>query len=426
MAASRNHETGNPVDKDVQAAKAIAASNAAESPSAEAVQKLVDECAGFNLFVVPGQTGRNDRGTGGMTAFRGPHTLKRFDVGLQTPTERGVLSSNTFGETVGSLDIQWFMMPDSFVARPDCQPPETKLNPTVTQCFAMQETTFRFGQGDDGFKCFGTGRTFPTLVGDHPRVVISAIGTVMEGFGKFKDQPGNFTLCGDLGPQGFQGNILVRFQDLQSKLRDERVLPPIQVQPELDPEVTYFLWAGQKGAEQPGMQNHFSFGPDGQVRGMNITTQQRALNLDFAVQEDFRTNSFSIGKSVVGLEIGFGRLSVPDASPVGTQLNPTLFEGVAKYSFIDSEGTTVGTVLTSLIEGRRFDMPLPGVPVPGLRFGFFGPIITGTGCFAGAKGIFYGASGSVFNPPPGDHIVTHFYMMRLHDLAGRFRSPRRR
>ena len=420
MAASRNHETENPAGKDVQA------SNAAESPSAEAVQKLVDECAGFNLFVIPDRTGRNDRSAGEAGAFPGTHTLKRFDVALQTPTERGVLSSNTFGETVGSLDIQWFMMPDSFVARPDRQPPTTQLDPTVTQRFAMQETTFRFGQGDDGFKCFGTGRTFPTLIGDHPRVVIGAIATVLEGFGKFKGLSGNLTLCGDLGPQGFQGNILVRFQDPQSQLRDQRVLPPIQAHSDLDPEVTYFLWAGQKGAEQPGLQNHFSFGPDGQVRGMNITTQQRTLDLDFAAPEDFRTNSFSIGKSVVGLEIGFGRLSVPDANPVGTQLNPTLFEGVARYSFIDSRGTTVGTVLTSLIEGRRFDMPLPGVPVPGLRFGFFGPIVAGTGCFAGAEGIFYGASGSVFNPPPGDHIVTHFYMMRLHDPAGRFRAPRRR
>src|SRR5438270_13142238 len=99
MAASRNHETENPAGKDVQA------SNAAESPSAEAVQKLVDECAGFNLFVIPDRTGRNDRSAGEAGACPGTQTLKRFDVAVPTPNDRGVLSSTTFWAHAGSLDI---------------------------------------------------------------------------------------------------------------------------------------------------------------------------------------------------------------------------------------------------------------------------------------------------------------------------------
>ena len=43
-------------------------------------------------------------------------------------------------------------------------------------------------------------------------------------------------------------------------------------------------------------------------------------------------------------------------------------------------------------------------------------------CFRGVRGMFYGASGSVFNPPPGDHVLTHLYMACLDDPDGRFRE----
>ena len=430
MGISDNHQPQqdkHPGDETLKTKTAIAAGHDIETSSdarvsADAIQRLVDQSAGFNLFVVPDSTRLDGTDTNGATAFVATAKVHRFEVVLQPPTVGGVLSTNIFGEAIGTMDIRWFMIPDSFVAHPDRQPPATRLDPTTSQRFAMQETTFRFGDGRDGFKCFGTGRTFPMMVGNHPRVVVSAIGTVMEGFGRFGNHEGNCTICGDLTSNGFQGNILVRFQDSQSNLRVPGVLSAIQAQSHPDPQVSYFLWAGQKGEEQPGLENHFSFAFDGNVRGMNITTQQKILHLDCAASGDFQTSAFLIGNDVIGTEIGFGRLSVPNASQIGTQLNPTLFEGVAKYTFFDSKGNTVGAVLTSLVEGRRFDMSLPGASaVPALRFGFFGPIIWGSGCFEGVEGIFYGASGSVFNPPPATHTVTHFYMMRLNDPTGKFR-----
>jgi hypothetical protein len=59
---------------------------------------------------------------------------------------------------------------------------------------------------------------------------------------------------------------------------------------------------------------------------------------------------------------------------------------------------------------------------PALRFGFFGPIVFGSGYFRGVQGILYGASGSVLRPPPGGHVVTHFYVARLNDPEGKFRA----
>jgi hypothetical protein len=388
---------------------------------AQVIQQLVDQSAGFNLYVVPDQTANSNSNSD--TGLVATEKLHRFDVVLQEPGPGIVQANNIYGEVIGGLNLRWSIIPDDFLALPDRQPPSTRLNPAVSQRFVMQEMTFRFGSGEDGFKSFGTGRTFPMMVGNQPRIVIGAIGNVTEGFGKFRGHEGNFTLCGDLLPNGFQGNLLVRFQDSQGDVRTQAALPAIQSQAAPDPAATYLLWAAQKGEEQRGIENHFSFGPDRQVRGMNITTQLKVLQFDFAAACNFEVKNFTVGQNIIGLEIGFGRGSIPNASPTGTALSPFLFEGVAQYSFFDRQGKTVGALLTNVLEGRRFDMALPGAPgAPATRFGFFGPIVYGTGCFAGVEGMFYGSSGSVFYPPPGDHVVTHFYMARINDPSGKFRA----
>jgi len=401
-----------------------AALNSAQGISAEAIQELVDQAAGFNLFAVPDANSRGGESGYGVSGSLLKERLYRFDVELVPPSGTGVQAMNTLGEEVGTLELQWFIVPDDFLARPDRQPPAIRLYPGISQRFVMQQMTFRFADGRDGFQSFGTGRTFPMMTGDQPRIMVSAVGNVTEGHGRFRNLDGNFTICGDLTPAGFKGNILVRFQDPEHTLRVRDELPTIQPQRDPDPQITYLLWSGKKGAEQAGVENHFSFGPDGQVRGLDITTQLRILQMGFAVSGSFLGKSFTVSKKIIGTEIGFGRGSIPTAPPTGTPVSPYLFEGVAKYSFFDSAGRIAGTILTNVTEGRRFDMNLRGVPGDqAWRFGFFGPIIYGTGCFRGVQGIFYGSSGSVFYSPPEGHVVTHFYMARISDPEGKFRAP---
>lgn len=389
--------------------------------SPETIQRLIDQVAGFNLYVVPDPDGSAGAGGNGASGFVFTEWLHRFDVTLQQPTSRGVQATNTFGELVGRVDIRWFPIPDNFVARPDRQPPPTRLDPTISQRIAMQETIFSFGNGRDGFRSFGTGRTFPMMVGNEPRVVVGGIANVTEGFGRFAGNEGNFTICGDLTPNGFKGDILVRVQDNAGDLRATGGLPPVRPQPDPDPQTTYLMWSAQKG-KGADQENSASFAPDGQLRGLNIPTQLKLLELDLAVADGFQAQDIKVGQ-VIGREIGFGRGSVAGANPSGTALNPFLFEGVARYSFFDSSGKTVGAITTNVLEGRRFDMRLPAAPgEPGLRFGFFGPILYGQGCFKGVEGMFYGSTASVFNPPPGDHVITHFYMARMNDPQGKFRA----
>ena len=130
---------------------------------------------------------------------------------------------------------------------------------------------------------------------------------------------------------------------------------------------------------------------------------------------------------MIGLEVGFGRESAPRSPLTGNAISPFQFEGVSKYTFHDRNGSTVGTLTANVLEGRSMMVNLEGAPgQPALRFGFFGPLITGTGCFAGARGMLCGASGSVFNPPPLDHVISNWYLLRLYDPEGKFRQERGR
>lgn len=403
----------------------------AASDSVQALQRLVDEAASFNVFAVPDRQGSGGaiQGSGGVIGLQASEALHRFDIDLDLPSrERGVQAANVLGERSGRLDLRWMLIPHDFRARPDREPPPTRLDRSRSQRFALQEATFRLGDDGDGFRSFGTGRTFPFLVGGRPKLVAAAVGNITEGFGKFRGLDGNFTLCGEITPeQEFLGHAIVRVQDPQGRLRAQGELPPIQPHPDPDPETTFLAFAAQKG-EGPDQINRFSFTPDGQVRGVNISLRAKRVRAGFAAggPEGFRSLALRMGEDV-GQEIGCGRGSEPGADPSGTALRPFLFEGVARYSFHDTADVDVGAITTNVIEGRRFDMRLEAAPdQPATRFGFFGPVALGHGCFRGVEGIFYGASGSIFNLPPGRQVVTHYYVARLHDPDGRFRTGRGR
>jgi hypothetical protein len=395
------------------------------------LQHLVDQVAGFHVFVTPDvRTGSAAlRGEGGATiGLRASASLRRFEAGLEEmPSARhGVRAINVVGEPGGRVELRWLAIPYGFLARPDREPPATPLDPSRSQRLALQETTFFFGDGRDGFRSFGAGRTFPYEAGGKVRLWVAAIGNLTGGFGRLRDCEGNFTACGELDPErGFVGHMVVRLLDPGGTLRTARDLPLCQPSSDPDPESTYLVFGAQKG-EGADQENRFSLTPEGEVRGLNIPTRLKTLDLAFEAPagDGFRGRDFRLGPTI-GREVGFGRGSDPAASPAGTALQPFFFEGVARYAFHDEAGFEVGALITNILEGRRFDVRLAGAPgETAWRFGFFGPVVASSGCFQGVQGMFYGASGSILHPPPGKHYITHFYVARLHDPEGRFRSRR--
>jgi hypothetical protein len=400
--------------------------------SSDLLQRLIDQAACFHLFAIPdgqrfGPALHAPGDTHSVIGIRASQALHRFEISLELPVSGSVVrAANTVGELSGRLDLLWLMIPDDYAATPDREPPVTRLDPSRSQRFVMREMTFTFGDGRDGFRSFGTGRTFPTA-GKRPALVAAAVGNVVEGVGRFCGHEGNFTLCGELSAErGFLGHLVVRIADPRGNLRTLADLPPIEAGPDPDPGTTYLMWAAQKGAGQE-QQNFPSLGPDGKLRGLNIPVELKLGSLGFSARgsEGFRSAEFRAGE-VIGKEIGFGRGSFPDAPPTGTALTPYQFEGIAQYSFHDRQARDLGAIRSNVVEGRGFDMTLPDAPGEvAWRFGFFGPIILGLGCFRGVQGMFYGASASVFKMPPEAHVITHLYMARLNDPDSRFRAHRR-
>jgi len=414
---------------------AAAAPRSASAPPAtevsnlsnEALQALVDSSAVFNAYVAPdpARAVQTEMKNGVVTGIRCIGLLHRFDLELETPSHPCVKAVNVLGEAAGRVEMRWIIVPNSYAARPDTEPPPTAFDRTCSQRFSMQEMTFLFGDGREGFRSFGTGRTFPVTCNGRSRTVVAAIGNITEGLGKFQGHSGTFTLCGELLPDGgFAGHVIVRVVDEQGDLRTSETLPPpAAVVQRPDADFTYLAWLAQKG-KGPIMENRPSFTPDGEIRGLNIAMELKHGNSRFTVDQThgFRSSILRVGEAI-GLEEGYGRQSNPNVGPEGTALNPFQFEGVARYSFQDREGKTVGAIVTNVLEGRRFDFWFAATPNKiSWRFGFFGPIVYGTGCFRGVEGMFYGASHSFFDPPPGAHIITHCYFARLYDPTGKYRG----
>jgi hypothetical protein len=286
----------------------------------ERIQNLVDQAASFNLLAVP-EAGERNGGNSGMIQQR--LKLHRFDISLDGPSESGVRGVNGAGPQVGTLDIQWSLIPYDFNALPDRQGPATALDARVTQRFVMREATFLFGRGGDGFRSFGTGRTFPMASGDRPRLVVAAIGVIMDGSGKFRGLDGNFTICGELSAEGvFSGHVMVRVVDPDSVLVGDADSSATGSGPSADPDTSYLTWIGQKG-EGPDQENQFSVDQQGQIRGLNIPVHLKRVSVGFTVDGGFRVARLKT-TDIVGREVGFGRGSVPGAAPSGNSLNPFL------------------------------------------------------------------------------------------------------
>lgn len=410
-----------------QLAMAHPAPSATDGPSSATAastfarfEHLVDQAAVFNAFIMVEQNAPSGRNS----IFGVPITqqLHRFNPEVRV-VGSCVKASNEIGEVVGRINQKWILIPDDYVAGPRRHPPAISLNTAASQRFVMQEVRVSLGDGPDSFLGFGTGRTFPPPHDRDNKLTVAAVGDIFQGFGRFRNRAGNFVITGDLVPgRGFQGNILIRVVDPYGELRMKAKLPPIQPVATSIPETTFLMLRSQK--KGPEQQSSFSYAPNGHIRGINVPLELKQLSTTFAFTGDGTLSSeISIGE-VIGHEVGFTATDPANPGPGnGTCEAPFSFQGVSRYVFFDRQGHSVGSFTVNFLEGRTFLVKLRADPrQQSLRFAFYGPIISGTGCFEGVQGVFYGASGSVFEPPPGQHVIIHSYMARLNDPEGKYRA----
>ena len=354
------------------------------------MQKLVDQAGLFNLFSVPASTGSGVaiQGAGGVTGVHVKESLHRFRVSTQAPTaSTPTRSSNAVGEAIGAFDHRWMIIPDDFVALPDKEPPATTLDPSRSQRFAMLDGICTFG--DDGFRGFGTGTTFPTTINGQSQLLAAAVGTIVEGFGKFKDHLGTYVYCGTLNPDhGFTGSLLLRVMDLQQTLQTKRSLPTLKQQPGPEAGITYALLRGEAVPSDPVKPN---IGPDGNPIGLIVQQGLRLQSMDAAIS---RRNGVQTTDSV-------GEL-VGDA--------------VDDFVFKNSAGEVIGKFVADTSDGRVFNVKVAGQP--GIRFGGVGRILKGEGPFAGIEGLMTDDSVVLFEP----HISASVYILRIHDPQGKFQA----
>jgi hypothetical protein len=327
---------------------------------------------------------------------------------------RGFRGQAAAGEAVGTFDQRWLLVPPDYRALPHTQPPAVAWDPTRSQRFVMLDGFCRLGDAGDAFRGFGTGRTFPRGGG---RVDVAAVGTLVEGLGRLADRVGTYTVCGTLDPaRGFSGNVLLRVSDPAGELQTDGGLPPFAPSAEAEPGISYLLLRGQK--RDKSQHTAYRFGRDGDVIGLDVEQDVRLFHLDASPKARGGLKCLQRIGPIVGrmtARIAFNLLN-PEAP--GTDLAPIPFASFNDFTVFDAAGAVLGTLAADGVEGRTFQLALPGAPGQrALRFGGFGPVVSGTGAFSGVSGLFTDNSAVGVAP----HALATSYVFRLDDPEGRFR-----
>lgn len=391
--------------------------------SAELLQRLVDQGAYFNLHSTPGASESQVaiRGSGGkeILGVRVIESLRRFSIDTYAATERQPFhATNTIGEIAGNFTHQWMFIPDDYAAQPGSQVPPTAFDASRSQRFVMVDGICRFGNGADGFRGFGTGKTYPAKEHGRSQLLVTAIGTIVEGFGKFKDHlECTYVYCGKLDLElGFTGNLMIRSMDPQGTLRTTRSLPPIRSinESEPEPDITYLMLRGEAAPTDlvaPRLDQN------GQFLGLKVEQGVTMIKVDASYRDRRGPQSATSLGPLVGklsAEIVFN----PTATG-GTLRDPIPFTTADHLSFPDRAGKAIGSFLANLVDGRVFNLEIPkGSGEKAIRFGGAGPVSEGTGVFEGIEGLMTDNSVVMFTP----HVSASVYVLRIYDPHRRYRA----
>jgi hypothetical protein len=339
--------------------------------------------------------------------------LHRFDVRVTAPTARRPLTAtNVVGEAAGTFVHRWLIMPDDFAAAPGRQPPPTPFDATRSQRFVMLDSVCRLGDGEDGFRGFGTGHTFPTTGGQRGEVLAAAVGTVVERYGRFRTAgAGTYVYCGTLSAErGFTGNLLLRVVDTEGALQASGNLPSLEPRPSPESGVTYIVFRGEAVPSDPVSPR---IGATGQPEGLNVEQGLRLMHMDFAAGSRGPRSETRVGQAIGRI---LAQVTFNPAAPGGTDLDPIPFTTLDRFTLHDRDGRPAGSFSGDSSEGRVFRISVAGQQ--GIRFGGTGRLLGGTDPFGGLDGLLTDNSVVVFEP----HVSASVYVLRIHDPEGRYRT----
>lgn len=388
----------------------------------EVIQALIDRAAVFSFYSLPsgsaGPAGSSCRraASGSRTGFRVEESLHAFQIAVRCPASDGARADNAAGPAVARFRSRWTFIPDSHRALPGRPVPAIPFDPSRPQRFVMREGEFRFLDGGDGFRGFGTGATFPPADGTGA-VPAAAVGNLMEGWGRFAGLAATYTYCGTIDSErGFRGHLLLRAMDPGGRLTSESAPAALPSRSDPEPETTYLLVRGQKRG--PEDLTEYDFTPDGGIQGFHLGQDLHSVELGIVTPVRAPTAALHVGGRL-GRMTSRVHLNILDPGAPGTGRSPVPFDSRNVYRFADGAGNELGSVTAEGGEGRSFNASLPDAPgQQALRFGAFQRLTGGTGCFGGMRG--WLTDNSVVGVSP--HVTSTLYVMRLEDPGRKLRS----
>jgi hypothetical protein len=379
------------------------------------VTELLDRSAYFPLLVSIGAA-RGDLTAPQVGAGR------RFELATETAAPAGrIVGRNRLGGPAAFVRCRWRVIPDDYVgsAGKVLPVPVIPLVPRLRQRVEVYDWVLRFGSGVSGYRAYGTGHTLPDEnAGGGPTAAVGFVLDVVEGFGQLAGLAGTVVASGTAAASGeLELLTMTRIVDPAGGLiaRLPILPPPPGAGPPLG--VTYLTFLGQVDPAHPTtLRVSLTEG----FLGSNVAELLQTATLDF---ED--GGAASAGGAVGGLRssavrtglvgslvarLSFDPVTLCAISPIQTRL------GV--FEFRDQAGRSLGSLRSNMTEGRAFRTSLPGKLIPVYRFAGFGPILGGTGEFAGARGIL--VMNSVISVQP--RTLSNLYVLRLLDPDGRYRA----
>lgn len=400
----------------------------AETYPYDYVQYLLDLTADFQMFAIPDASHTSAAtltpaqpedffGLNGGYGLSLRSTLHRFDSLVGMPSgDTGLQIAQAVGEAEGTFRCLFMLGSGDLEWTPGRNPQPAIYDPWRAQRFSMLDCEFSFG-GEDFFRGYGTGRTFPVVTAGRPRLLVGGVGNLMEGFGKFRGMTATYALSGSITPGlGFLGQINCRVVDPEGRLRSGREIHALTAVDDPAHDDAYIVLRGLK--KDSTVRTTFGPSPGGGLVSLVTPSHMRSVQNSFTRRGGGLRTERTIGQVVADMEaVVFFNLTAPP----GTAERPVPFTTEEVYTFRDGNGRAAGTINAEVIEGISFGLSFPSAPrQAGVRFAGFGPVTGGTGPFEGVQGVL--TVNSFIGIAP--HALSLLHILYIDDPEGRFRTSR--